>query len=71
MANITFAPARAGLRDRVAAYLDTLRAERARRREYARVYGELARMTDRDLADIGISRVSIEDVAVEAAYGRA
>jgi uncharacterized protein YjiS (DUF1127 family) len=31
--------------------------------ERARVYGELSRMSDRDLADIGVSRADIAQVA--------
>lgn len=42
----------------------------ARRRVYARTLAELRQLTDRELADLGISRMSIGDVAREAAYGR-
>lgn len=48
-------------------FLDTLRASMRRRATYARVLGELSAMSDRDLADIGISRHSIRDVAADAA----
>ena len=40
-----------------------------RRAVYARTVRELNGLTDRELADLGISRVSIRDVAAQAAYG--
>ncbi|MFC3133517.1 DUF1127 domain-containing protein [Microbaculum marinum] len=42
----------------------------ARRRETDRIYSELARMSDRDLADIGVSRSDIYAVAA-GTYSRA
>lgn len=47
-----------------------LGAALARRRVYTRTLAELRELTDRELADLGISRLSIADVAREAAYGR-
>lgn len=47
-----------------------LRAAWAQYRAYAETLAELHAMSDRDLADIGISRVSIRDVAREAVYGK-
>jgi len=45
-------------------------AERdARRGTYVRTLNELEGTSDRDLADIGISRLSIKEVAYETAYG--
>lgn len=38
-------------------------------RLYRQTLSELNAMTDRDLADIGVSRLSIRDIAREAAYG--
>lgn len=43
---------------------------RERRAVYLKTLEELQSMTDRDLADINLSRVQIEDVAREAAYGK-
>lgn len=40
-----------------------------RRAVFARTIRELNALSDRELADLGISRVSIRDVAAEAAYG--
>ncbi len=48
----------------------TAAAEReARRSAYVRTLQELENTSDRDLADIGISRLSIKEVAYETAYG--
>lgn len=59
-----------GLRDWVARTIAERRAARARFREYFRLYGELARLSDRDLADIGIARDEIDDIARDHAFGR-
>lgn len=42
----------------------------ARRRIYRRTLNELRQLSDRELADLGISRMTIVDVAHEAAYGK-
>jgi uncharacterized protein YjiS (DUF1127 family) len=42
----------------------------ARRRLYSQTLAELSRLTDRELADLGISRLSVAQVAHEAAYGK-
>ncbi|WP_225027874.1 DUF1127 domain-containing protein [Xinfangfangia pollutisoli] len=47
-----------------------LGAALARRRVYTRTLSELRQLSDRELADLGISRVSLVDIAREAAYGR-
>lgn len=41
-----------------------------RQRLYRKTYAELASLSDRDLQDIGVSRLQIGDIAREAAYGR-
>ncbi|MFN3721712.1 MAG: DUF1127 domain-containing protein [Paracoccaceae bacterium] len=43
---------------------------RERRALYLQTLNELSAMSDRDLADINVARVSIEDIAREAAYGK-
>ncbi len=58
------------LADRFGAYRGRLREARAKRELYNRTLRELSLLTDRDLADIGISRYAIEDLAHEHAYGR-
>ena len=55
------------LASRFADFRQGVSQARARRAEYNRVHAELSYMSDRDLADIGISRVSIRDIAREAA----
>ena len=42
---------------------------RAQRSAYFRTLHELERSSNRDLDDIGISRLSIKEIAYEAAYG--
>jgi uncharacterized protein YjiS (DUF1127 family) len=48
----------------------TLKAAFAQRRVYAQTLAELNQLNDRELADLGISRLSIAQVAHEAAYGK-
>ena len=59
-----------GLADRFAAFVAAAKAAAAQRRVYAKTVAELHGLTDRELTDLGISRVSIEDVARAAAYGK-
>jgi uncharacterized protein YjiS (DUF1127 family) len=58
-----------GLADRFAALVATVKAKAAKRRIYETTVRELNALTDRELTDLGISRLSIEDVARVAAYG--
>ncbi|WP_071675064.1 DUF1127 domain-containing protein [Nioella nitratireducens] len=41
------------------------------RRVYRRTLNELAQLSNRDLADLGIGRCEIRGIALEAAYGKA
>jgi len=43
---------------------------RARYALYRKTQFELSQLTDRDLSDLGVSRLSIDDIAFEAAYGK-
>ncbi|SFK33825.1 DUF1127 domain-containing protein [Celeribacter marinus] len=52
---------------RVERAIDGLRHWRAQRAEFTKIYNELASMTDRDLADIGISHGQIREIAEQAA----
>jgi uncharacterized protein YjiS (DUF1127 family) len=65
---------RSGFLGNIRSRVDALRAVRAeaaaKRALYRRTVRELAMLSDRDLADIGISRLSIEDLAREHAYGK-
>jgi uncharacterized protein YjiS (DUF1127 family) len=45
------------------------RTEIAKRRVYRKTLAELDGLGDRDLSDIGVSRLQIADIAREAAYG--
>lgn len=47
------------LRDCIIAKRDEMRENRRIRKMYSRTFRELDRMTDRDLADLGISRSDI------------
>ena len=48
----------------------TLNARAAQYRLYRSTVSELASLSDRDLADLGLHRSMIRDVATEAAYAR-
>lgn len=49
--------------------MKNLRDAMARRKVYRATYHELSILTDRDLADLGIARSNIRQLALEAAYG--
>lgn len=58
------------LRDRITNRIDTVRADYAKWRIYRRTLNELSVLSNRDLADLGISRSMIVSVALEAGYGK-
>ena len=60
---------RKGLMDRVLVLKDGVVDAWAKRRVYTLTGSELNALTDRELADLGISRLSIHDIAHDAAYG--
>ncbi len=62
--------ARKGLMDRVLTVKDRIATALQQRRLYARTLAELNSLTDRELADLGISRLAISDLAHEATYGK-
>lgn len=62
--------AKAGWADRLVALIAGARDAYAKRRIYVQTVGELNKLTDRELADLGISRLSINEVAHVAAYGK-
>lgn len=71
MAYVNSTPfARKGLADRLAALRGLVLTAIAQRRTYAQTVAELNALTDRELADLGISRISIPEIAREAAYGK-
>lgn len=59
-----------GLSDRIAAVFSALRDSRQRYRMYRQTVQELSVLSDRELHDLGLSRSSIETIALEAAYGK-
>lgn len=59
-----------GLVDRLLGLKDVVAASLQQRRVYLRTVTELNALTDRELADLGIARMSIRDIALEAAYGK-
>ncbi|WP_128515740.1 DUF1127 domain-containing protein [Tabrizicola thermarum] len=62
--------ARKGFADRLAFVKDAVLTAIAQRRVYAQTVAELNALTDRELADLGISRLRIAEIAREAAYGK-
>lgn len=54
--------------DRLFAIVKVVKDVIARRRVYNQTLFELAKLSDRDLSDLGLSRASIAEVAREAAY---
>lgn len=62
--------ARKGLLGRIAVFKDGVVTAIQQRRVYTRTVAELNALTDRELADLGISRLSIAEIAHEAAYGK-
>jgi len=47
-----------------------VKAALARRAVYTRTLAELNALSDRDLADLGVVRAQVADLAREAAYGK-
>jgi uncharacterized protein YjiS (DUF1127 family) len=62
--------ARKGFADRLAVVKDIVLNAISQRRVYTRTVAELNGLTDRELADLGISRLGITEIAREAAYGK-
>jgi uncharacterized protein YjiS (DUF1127 family) len=62
--------ARKGFADRLVVAKDAVLAAISQRRVYARTVAELNSLTDRELTDLGISRLAIPEIAREAAYGK-
>ena len=60
---------RGSVLERVNATFARLSEAHARRKIYRRTVNELAVLTDRELADLGIGRSEIRSIAYQAAYG--
>jgi uncharacterized protein YjiS (DUF1127 family) len=59
---------RGGFFARVEALMIDVRARLARRRLYKQTFNELAQLSDRELADLGLSRCDLRRLAWQAAY---
>ena len=71
MAYVNSTPvARKGFADRLVVLREAVLTAIAQRRTYLRTVAELNGLTDRELADLGISRLGITEIAHEAAYGK-
>jgi uncharacterized protein YjiS (DUF1127 family) len=68
---LTNAPALGGVASRVTAALAGLSARRARKVAYRQTRRELMALSDRELADIGLTRAGVDLAAAEAAIGSA
>lgn len=53
---------------RLSAILIDIRARMARRKVYNTTFRELAALSDRELADLGLNRTEIRRIAWQAAY---
>ncbi|WP_342069696.1 DUF1127 domain-containing protein [Yoonia algicola] len=69
----TFAPVKLGARlsTMISDHFAALKQARAQKAVFFAVRAQLNLMSDRDLEDIGINRLLIDDVAREAAFGKA
>ena len=56
--------------DRFFAVTKYVQAALVRRRMFSQTARELNALTDRELADLGIHRASIRQIAIQAAYGK-
>ena len=62
--------ARVGLMARLVLLKDRIATAYHQRRIYSRTLAELNALSDRELKDLGISRLAIPQLAQEAAYGK-
>lgn len=60
--------ANAGLAERFNAITAAFKEARARRKVYNQTLNELCKLTNRELADMGMARANIRSIAYEAAY---
>jgi len=67
---ITFRRLDAGLTDRLGDFVKTLRTRRAKHRVYRQTLTELQALSDRELADLGLTRAMLRGLAMDAAYGK-
>jgi uncharacterized protein YjiS (DUF1127 family) len=70
MAYVNSRSASPSISDRIAAVTKVAKDALERRRVYNQTLFELRGLSDRDLADLGLARGMIADVAREAAYSK-
>jgi len=56
-----------GFADRVSAFFATVSEARAKQKIYRQTFSELNALSNRELADLGINRSAIKNIALEAA----
>lgn len=61
--NITLATALDSIRQQSSHVFDAVRTARMRRAQYSKTYSELARLSDRELSDLGFARANIRKIA--------
>lgn len=70
MAYVNSRSSSVSISDRFAAFFKFGRQALERRRIYLQTVAELTNLSDRDLADLGLSRTNINAIAHEAAYSK-
>ena len=68
MAYVNSRSSSVSIADRFAAFFKISKEALERRRVYQQTVAELTNLSDRDLADLGLSRSNINAIAHEAAY---
>lgn len=59
-----------GLIERIAEFRAAAAEAAAKRKVYRQTVNELSALSNRELADLGLSRSGIKAIAMEAAYGK-
>ena len=59
-----------GVFDRITAFFGNLNESRRRYSTYRQTVRELESLSERELLDLGLHRSMIENIALEAAYGK-
>ena len=70
MAYVTSRSASPSIMDRATSLVKMVKLSAENRRIYNRTVAELSGLSDRELADLGINRFSIPQIAHEAAYSK-
>ena len=70
MAYVNSRSSSVSIADRFAAFFKVGKDAIERRRVYNQTVAELNHLSDRDLADLGLARANISDIAREAAYAK-